>query len=190
MKGITEIRWHGRAGQGTVSAAKILADTALAAGDHVQAFPEYGPEREGAPVRAYNRIGKRRFSIYCEIEHPGVIIVIDPTLLDTVNVTEGATADTVFLVNSPKCVADLKAAHPQLKPFAVKTVDATNISLEVLGKNIPNTPTLGALAKATGVIGVDSLKDNVKAVLGKKLSAEIIEKNLKVVDRGYAEVQE
>ena len=94
MKGITEISWHGRAGQGTVSAAKILADTAMAAGDYVQAFPEYGPEREGAPLQAYNRIAKRKFSIYCEIEHPGVIVVMDPTLLDTVDVTDGATAET------------------------------------------------------------------------------------------------
>jgi pyruvate ferredoxin oxidoreductase gamma subunit len=190
MKRITEIRWHGRAGQGTVSAAKILADTALAAGDYVQAFPEYGPEREGAPLRAYNRIAKQPFSIYCEIEHPGVVIVIDPTLIDSVNVTDGATAETVFLVNTPKCVADLKAAHPQLKPYRVRTVDATNISLAVLGKSFPNTPILGALSKATGVIGVESLKENVKAILGKKLSAEVIEKNLRVVQRGFEEVQE
>ncbi|HEY5999923.1 MAG TPA: 2-oxoacid:acceptor oxidoreductase family protein [bacterium] len=189
MQGITEIRWHGRAGQGTVSAAKILADTAMAAGDFVQAFPEYGPEREGAPLRAYNRIAKRRFSIYCEIEHPGVIVVMDPTLLDTVNVTDGATPETVFLVNSPKCVADLKVAHPQLAPYQVWTVDATNISLGALGKSFPNTPTLGAVAKVTGVIGLDALLACVKGILGKKLSAEVIEKNLSIVRRGFEEVQ-
>jgi pyruvate ferredoxin oxidoreductase gamma subunit len=189
MKGITEIRWHGRAGQGTVSAAKILADTAMAAGDYVQAFPEYGPEREGAPLRAYNRISKRKFSIYCEIEHPGVIVVIDPTLLDPVDVTDGATSETVFLVNSPKCVADLKAAHPQLKPYKVWTVDATNISLAALGRSFPNTPTLGALAKVSGVIGLETLLENVKGILGKKLSAEVIEKNLSIVRRGFEEVQ-
>jgi pyruvate ferredoxin oxidoreductase gamma subunit len=189
MKGITEIRWHARAGQGAVSAAKILADTALAAGDFVQAFPEYGPEREGAPVRAYNRIAKRRFSIYCEIEHPGVIIVMDPTLLDSVDVTDGATPETIFLVNSPKCPGDLKAAHPQLKPFRLSTVDATNISLAALGKGFPNTPTLGALSKVTGVVGLDALEGCVKDILGKKLSAEVIEKNLGVVRRGFAEVQ-
>ena len=189
MKGITEIRWHGRAGQGTVSAAKILADTAMAAGDYVQAFPEYGPEREGAPLRAYNRVSKRPFSIYCEIEHPGVIVLIDPTLIDTVDITEGATPETVFLINSPKCVADLKAAHPQLKPFRVTTVDATNISLAALGKSFPNTPTLGALAKVSGVVGLETLLENVKGILGKKLSAEVIDKNLSIVRRGFEEVQ-
>jgi pyruvate ferredoxin oxidoreductase gamma subunit len=189
MKDITEIRWHGRAGQGTVSAAKILADTAMAAGDYVQAFPEYGPEREGAPLRAYNRISKRKFSIYCEIEHPGVIVVIDPTLIDAVDITDGATPETVFLINSPKCVADLKAAHPQLKPFKVTTVDATNISLSALGRSFPNTPTLGALAKVSGVIGLEALLGCVQDILGKKLSAEVIEKNLSIVRRGFEEVQ-
>jgi pyruvate ferredoxin oxidoreductase gamma subunit len=155
----------------------------------VQAFPEYGPEREGAPLRAYNRIAKRKFSIYCEIEHPGVIVVIDPTLLDTVNVTEGATPETVFLINSPKCPADLTAAHPQLKPYKVTTIDATNISLASLGKSFPNTPTLGALAKVSGVIGLDSLLECVQGILGKKLSAEVIEKNLLIVRRGFEEVQ-
>jgi len=189
MKGITEIRWHARAGQGAVSAAKILADTAMAAGDYVQAFPEYGPEREGAPVRAYNRIAKRKFSIYCEIEHPGFVVVMDPTMLDIVNVAEGATPETVFLVNTPKCVADLKAAHPQLKPYRVYAVDATNISLASLGKSFPNTPTLGALAKVSGAVGLDALLDCVQGILGKKLSAEVIEKNLTIVRRGFEEVQ-
>ena len=189
MKGITEIRWHGRAGQGTVSAAKILADTALAAGDYIQAFPEYGPEREGAPVRAYNRLAKRPFSIYCEIEHPGVVVVMDPTLLDIVDVAEGATPETVFIVNSPKCVGDLKAAHPQLKEFSVRTIDATNISLAVLGRNFPNTSILGALAKVSGAVGLDPLLGCVKEMFGKKLSAEVIEKNLTVVRRGFEEVQ-
>ena len=189
MKGITEIRWHARAGQGAVSAAKILADTAMAAGDYVQAFPEYGPEREGAPVQAYNRIAKRKFSIYCVIEHPGVIVVMDPTLLDTVDVTEGGTPETLFLINTPKCPADIKAAHPQLKPFRVTTIDATNISLSALGKSFPNTPTLGALAKVSGVVGLETLLENVKGILGKKLSAEVIEKNLSVVRRGFEEVQ-
>jgi pyruvate ferredoxin oxidoreductase gamma subunit len=160
MKEITEIRWHGRAGQGTVSAAKVLADTALAAGRFVQAFPEYGPEREGAPVRAYNRIAKVPFSIYCEIEHPGVVIV----------------------------PAEVKGKYG-LGDNPLYTVDATGISLEVLGRNIPNTPVLGALARATGVVGLEGLLENVKEVFGKKLSPEIIEKNLQVVRRGFQEVR-
>jgi pyruvate ferredoxin oxidoreductase gamma subunit len=106
-----------------------------------------------------------------------------------VNVTDGATPETVFLVNSPKCAADLKAAHPQLKPYKVWTVDATNISLASLGKSFPNTPTLGAVAKVTGVIGLDSLLECVKGILGKKLSAEVIAKNLSIVRRGFEEVQ-
>ena len=99
------------------------------------------------------------------------------------------TPETVFLVNSPKCVADLKAAHPQLKGYKFWTIDATNISLAALGKSFPNTPTLGALAKVSGVVGLDTLLENVKGILGKKLSAEVIEKNLSVVRRGFEEVQ-
>jgi pyruvate ferredoxin oxidoreductase gamma subunit len=95
----------------------------------------------------------------------------------------------VFLINSPKCVADLKAAHPQLKPFRVTTVDATNISLASLGRSFPNTPTLGALAKVSGVVGLETLLENVTGILGKKLSAEVIEKNLSIVRRGFEEVQ-
>ncbi len=188
MKEITEIRWHGRAGQGTVSAAKVLADTALAAGRFVQAFPEYGPEREGAPVRAYNRIAKVPFSIYCEIEHPGVVIVIDPTLLNTVDFQEGATENTAYVINSPLQPAEVKGKYG-LGDNPLYTVDATGISLEVLGKNIPNTPTLGALARATGVVGLEGLLENVKEVFGKKLSPEIIDKNLQVVRRGFQEVR-
>lgn len=114
---------------------------------------------------------------------------MDPTLLDTVDVTEGGTSETLFLINTPKCPADIKAAHPQLKPFRVTTVDATNISLASLGKSFPNTPTLGALAKVSGVVGLETLLENVKGILGKKLSAEVIEKNLSVVRRGFEEVQ-
>ncbi|HLB25229.1 MAG TPA: 2-oxoacid:acceptor oxidoreductase family protein, partial [Nitrospirota bacterium] len=109
MAGILEIRWHGRGGQGTVTAAKVLAEAVMAEGKNVQAFPEYGPERMGAPLRAYNRVSETPMTIHCQVTNPAVVAVVDPTLLDSVDVTEGATDDAVFVVNTPKAPAELRA---------------------------------------------------------------------------------
>ena len=105
MEKTTEIRWHGRGGQGTVTAAKVLADACLSGGRHVQAFPEYGPERAGAPLRAYNRISSREIRMHCPVLHPHIVNIADATLMDGVNVTEGALEDTIFIVNNIRCQA-------------------------------------------------------------------------------------
>ncbi len=108
MAEILEIRWHGRGGQGTVTAAKVLAEASMAEGKNVQAFPEYGPERMGAPLRAYNRISVSPMTIHCQVTNPSVIAVVDPTLLDTVDVTEGTTSDAVYIINTAKTPAEMK----------------------------------------------------------------------------------
>ncbi len=189
MKEITEIRWHGRAGQGTVSAAKLLAETALEAGMYAQAFPEYGPEREGAPLKAYNRVSRERFSIYCSIDQPGVVVVVDPSLLKLGDFKDGTDASSVFIINTPQTPGEVKSRFG-LEKAKVWTVDATGISLATLGKNIPNTPMLGALARVTGLVGVEAVIASLLKEFGKKFSPDMVERNVAAVRRAYQEVRE
>ena len=185
-----EIRWHGRGGQGTVTAAKVLADACLSGGRYVQAFPEYGPERAGAPLRAYNRISDHVIRMYCPVLHPHVISIADATLLDGVNVTDGAQDDTIFVVNTsrePKEIREKLNAKPGQKVF---TVDATKIATDCIGRPLPNASMLGAISRATGIIDMDTLLDNVKKSFGKKFAQKIIDGNLDATKRGYEEVKE
>lgn len=190
MADTIEIRWHGRGGQGTVTAAKVLADACLSGGRYVQAFPEYGPERAGAPLRAYNRVSSKQIRMHCPVLKPQVVSVVDATLLDSINVGEGATDDAIFIVNTSKDPQEMRAqlnAKPEQKVF---TIDATKIALECIGRALPNSPMLGALCKATGLITIDHLFDDIKKSFGKKFSQLIIEGNLEATRRGYEEVQE
>ncbi len=190
MSETLEIRWHGRGGQGTVTAAKVLADACLSGGRYVQAFPEYGPERAGAPLRAYNRISDKVLRIHCPVTHPKVISVVDATLLDSMNVAEGATDDAMFIVNTTKDPSEIRqklGAKPSQKVF---TVDATNISLEEIGRALPNAPMLGAVDRVTGLVTLEHLLDEVRKSFGKKFSEKIISGNMKAAERGYKEVKE
>ncbi len=185
---ITEVRWHARAGQGAVTAAKILAEAAMAEGGYVQAFPEYGPERMGAPLRAYNRISDAPLTMHCQVTNPNVVIVVDSTLLDTLDVTEGTPDDAIFVVNttrSPEEVAK-KIGRPADKVF---TLDATQISIDCLGRPIPNTPLLGAFSRATGLVKLESLLEDIAVTLGKKFPEKIVKGNTESVERAYKEVK-
>lgn len=185
-----EIRWHGRGGQGTVTAAKVLADACLSGGRHVQAFPEYGPERAGAPLRAYNRISEKPLRMHCPVVNPKVVAVVDASLLDAINVSDGATDDAVFVVNTTKDPKEVRAklkAKPSQKVF---TVDATKIAIETIGRPMPNASMLGALNKATAIVSMDILLEDVKGSFGKKFAQKIIDANLEAVKRGYGEVKE
>lgn len=190
MADIVEIRWHGRGGQGTVTAAKVLADACLSGGIHVQAFPEYGPERAGAPLRAYNRISSKELRMHCPVLRPQVVSVVDATLLGGVDVTEGATEDAIFVVNTSKDLKEIRAklnAGLKQKVFAV---DATKIALECIGRALPNTPMLGAVCKVTGLVTLEHLLEDVRKSFGKKFSQKIIDGNLEATRRGYEEVRE
>jgi pyruvate ferredoxin oxidoreductase gamma subunit len=190
MSELVEIRWHGRGGQGTVTAAKVLADACLSGGRYVQAFPEYGPERAGAPLRAYNRVSSKELRLHCPVLKPQVISVVDATLLDAIDVTEGATEDAIFIVNTSKKPEELRAklkATPKQKVF---TVDATTIAIDCIGRALPNSPMLGAVIKATGLVSLEHLLEDVKKSFGKKFSQKIIDGNLEAVRRGYEEVKE
>lgn len=190
MSQMTEIRWHGRGGQGTVTAAKVLADACLSGGRHVQAFPEYGPERAGAPLRAYNRISSKELRMHCPVLNPDVVTVVDATLLDSINLAEGAKEETIFVVNTtrdPKEIRAKLAAGPKQKVY---TIDATKIALDCFGRAMPNSPMLGALCKVTGLITLEHLLGDVRKSFGKKFAEKIINGNVEATKRGYEEVRE
>ncbi len=188
MAQMTEIRWHGRGGQGCKTAAYLLAEAAMGGGKYIQAFPEYGPERMGAPVRAFVRISDRPIRLHAPVTSPNVVVVLDPTLIGKVDILEGVPEDGTVVINtteSPQEIAQRVGAQGR----KVFTVPATQIALETIKRPIPNTVMLGALAKATGLMSVDSLKEQVKKQLGKKLRPEVLQGNLDAIDRAYQEVQ-
>lgn len=185
-----EIRWHGRGGQGTVTAAKVFADACLSGGRHVQAFPEYGPERSGAPLRAYNRVSSKELRMHCPVLRPGIVVVVDATLLDGINVIDGAPDNAAVIVNTsrdPKEIREKLKAKPTQKVF---TVDATKAAIECIGRPMPNSPMVGALAKVSGIVTLENILEDVKKSFGKKFSQKIIDGNLEAVKRGYGEVKE
>ena len=187
MQQVTEIRWHARGGQGAVTAAKMTAEVALSQDKHFQAFPEYGPERSGAPIVAFTRISDEPIQIYSAIEHPDYVLVLDPTLLDVVDVTAGTGEGAVAIVNSEEECSSL-AKRPEMADKRVYTVPATRIALETIKRPIPNTPLIGALAKVSGLFSLEGVLDEVKQSLGKKFNEDVVDANLEAVRRGYEEV--
>ena len=146
---MTEIRWHGRGGQGAKTASQLLADAAFMAGMYVQSFPEYGPERSGAPITAYNRISDERCSVHSNIYEPDYVAVVDETLLKSVDVTSGLKEEGAVIINSEKDPGELREL---LKGYRgrVCTIDARAVSMECLGAYFPNTPMLAAVVRVSG----------------------------------------
>ena len=190
MKGLIEIRWHGRGGQGAKTAALLLGDAALASGKYIQAFPEYGPERMGAPVASFNRISSKPILLHSSVLNPDIVVVLDPTLIESVNVTEGMGEGGVLIVNTERSSKDVKNDCGVKGGIKVFTVDASKISIETIGRDIPNTPMLGALIKATGIMDFNQMLEDTKAKLQKKFKnkPEIIDGNVKAIERAYNEV--
>ncbi|MBU1038119.1 MAG: 2-oxoacid:acceptor oxidoreductase family protein [Candidatus Omnitrophica bacterium] len=191
MRDMIEIRWHGRGGQGAKTAALLLADAALASGKYIQAFPEYGPERMGAPVASFNRISSSPIKLHSGVTDPDIVIVLDPTLMDSVDVTEGMPANGTLLVNIEKSPAEVKVIFGIGAGIKICTVDASNISTETIGRDIPNTPMLGALIKATGILDFKEMMEDMKKKLEKKFKTkpEVVAGNLKAIERAYNEVR-
>ncbi len=189
MSNLTEIRWHGRAGQGIVTAGELLAESAMEEGKYFQAFPDYGPERMGAPIRAFTRISDAPIDIHCQITSPDVVVIVDPTVIGVVNVTEGLKENGTIIVNTPQTPAAMRS-HLGFQTGKVFTVDATRISLDTLGRAMPNTPMLGALVKATRLVSLDGLIGFTKSRLGSKFRAQVVEANVKSIERAYNEVVE
>lgn len=185
-----EIRWHGRGGQGTVTAAKTLGEAMIETPLFFQAFPEYGPERMGAPVKAYNIISDEKVLTHCPVVNPNVIVVVDPSLIYSENFLDGAVDDAACILNTEK---DPKEIRKELNISGKRlfTVDANKISLACLGRVIPNTPMLGAVLKVTQVLPLESFLNHVKHTFShKKFSEKVIQGNIEAIKRAYAEVRE
>lgn len=190
MSQLTEIRWHARAGQGAVTAAKLVADTALLQGNYIQAMPEYGPERTGAPLKAYTRVSSEPIEVRNNILNPDIVIVMDDTLLATIDVTEGMGEDGIVILNTTMTAEEARKAINAADHVRVAVVDATGIALATIGKDMPNTPLVGALAKVAGLFPAELVKERLAITFGKKFSQDMIDRNFASVDRAYQEVQE
>lgn len=185
-----EIRWHGRGGQGAKTACLLLADVAFSSGKHVQGFPEYGPERMGAPITAYNRITDEHCKVHSNIYTPDYVVVVDETLLKSVDVTSGLKENGALIINSRKSPEELR---PLLNGYKgrICAIDAEKISMETLGKNFPNTPMLGAVVKVSNVIDQERfIKDMRESFEHKFANKEnVIEGNMKALVKSMEEVK-
>ncbi len=185
-----EIRWHGRGGQGAKTASLLLADVAFSQGLYVQGFPEYGPERMGAPITAYTRLSDQPIRVHSNIYEPDYVAVMDETLVGTVDVTAGLKEDGAIVVNSSKEPGEIAAALGGYKG-KVYTVDAGKIATETIGRNIPNTPMLAAVVKISGAMDKDIFFDNMRNSFKHKFATkpEVIEGNMKALERSMEGVR-
>lgn len=189
MGKLLEIRWHGRGGQGAKTGALLLGEALVNTGKFMQAFPDYGPERMGAPMRAYNRISDEPITIHSGVTSPEVVVVLDASLLGKVDVTAGLPEEGVLIVNTAKTPGEIRK-ELGLSGRKLYTIDASKISQETIGRVIPNTPMLGALVKVTGVVDYEHLITDTRKKLTKKFQhkPEVIEGNIKAIERAYQEV--
>ena len=190
MSKLVEIRWHGRGGQGAKTASLLLADAAFNTGKYIQGFPEYGPERMGAPITAYNRISDEPITIHSNIYEPDFVVVVDDTLLESVDVTAGLKEDGAIVINTTKTPDEVRGL---LKGYKGKvcTIDARTISVETLGKYFPNTPMLAAIVKVSGIMNeeefLNDMVESFKHKFAKK--PEVIDGNMAALKRSLEEVK-
>ncbi len=184
-----EIRWHGRGGQGAKTASLLLADVAFSTGMYVQGFPEYGPERMGAPITAYNRLDSAPILVHSNIYNPNIVVVVDDTLIGPVDVTAGIKEGGAIIVNStrtPEAVRqDLAGCSADLY-----VIDARAVSEKYIGRNLPNTPLLAAAVKVSGIMDKESFLSNMRGSFAHKFASkkEVIEGNMKAIDAAWEEV--
>jgi pyruvate ferredoxin oxidoreductase gamma subunit len=184
-----EIRWHGRGGQGTVTGAKSLAEAVQGTGKYVSAFPDYGPERRGAPLRAFNRFSDDKIRIHTPVLEPDVIMIVDPTLIGTKGLLNGVDDKTIFVVNTEKSPAETKKALG-LDGQTLYTVPANSISHRLFKREIPNSAMMGAFARACPeVISLEALVAEAKHIFSHLLAEHLVDKNLEAIRCGYNEVQ-
>jgi len=187
-EGLLEIRWHGRGGQGAKTAASMVAEVAVEAGKYAQAAPEYGAEREGAPIKAYTRIARDVIRTHDAIYYPDIVVVLDDTLLESQQVDSGLSDDGILLVNTKKPPAEVRKLLG-LKGRKIYTIDATAIALAEIGRPIPNTVMIGTLLAVTGVVDVEHILKSIQKKLGGKLSEGMLKGNIRAVERAFKEVK-
>ncbi len=191
MNDTIEIRWHGRGGQGAKTAALLLADVAFKTGKYVQGFPEYGPERMGAPITAYNRISDKPMTIHSNIYYPDYVAVVDDSLLEDIDVTHGLKPEGAVVVNTQKSREEI-VKHLRGYAGKVVTLDARKISVEALGKYYPNSPMLAAMVAVSGVMEKDVFLNDMKASFEHKFAKkpEVIEGNMKALELTFAAIED
>ena len=191
MENLIEIRWHGRGGQGTKTASLLLADAAFNTGKYIQGFPEYGPERMGAPITAYNRISDNPITVHSNIYEPDYVVVVDDTLLETVDVTAGLKTNGAIVINTTKSEDYLKSVLKGYKG-KVYTIDARKVSTEALGRYFPNTPMLAAIVKVTGIMNDEDFLKDMEGSLKHKFAKkpEVIDGHMKALEMALKEVKE
>lgn len=191
MKDLVEIRWHGRGGQGAKTASLLLADAAFNTGKYIQGFPEYGPERMGAPITAYNRISNKPIVIHSNIYEPDYVVVVDDTLLETVDVTAGLKEDGAIVINTIKDEEQIKKL---LKGYKGKVycIDARKISEEALGRYFPNTPMLAAIVKVAGIMDEDAFLADMQGSFKHKFAKkpEVIDGNMNALKMALSQVKQ
>ncbi len=186
MSQMTEIRWHGRGGQGVVTAGELLGESAMETGAYFQAFPEYGAERMGAPIKAYTRVSTEPIEIHSPILEPGIVIVTNDNLIGAVDITEGLAEGGTIIVNtdvSPEKIREML----DYQSGEVWCVDASQIAVDEFGRDIPSTTLLGVVVKAIGIVELEALIETVRESLGGKLREDIVEANVRAVARAYEE---
>ncbi|HID96048.1 MAG TPA: pyruvate synthase [Candidatus Latescibacteria bacterium] len=188
MPEMIEVRWHGRGGQGAKTAAYLLAESAMGEGKYIQAFPEYGPERMGAPMLSFTRISNRPIRIHCHVSNPKVVAVLDPTLLGAINVFAGVPDDGIVIVNTEDSPEALRRSLG-VSDRRIFTVPATRIALETVGRAIPNTPMIGALVKATGLLSIDKVMEYTRERFTGRYGTRVAEGNVNAIRRAYEEVR-
>jgi len=187
---LIEIRWHGRGGQGAKTASLLLADAAFNTGKYIQGFPEYGPERMGAPITAYNRISTSPITIHSNIYEPDYVVVVDDSLLESVDVTAGLKETGAIVINTTKDAEYLREVLKGYKGEIYK-IDARKISIETLGKYFPNTPMLAAIVKVSKVMTDEEFLNDMQGSFKHKFAKkpEVIEGNMKALEMALKEVE-
>ena len=190
MNDLIEIRWHGRGGQGAKTASLLLADAAFNTGKYIQGFPEYGPERMGAPITAYNRISTKPITMHSNIYEPDYVVVVDDTLIESVDVTAGLKKTGVIVINTTKDGEYLKK-HLKGYEGEIYKIDARKISMETLGKYFPNTPMLAAIVKVSKVMTDEEFLNDMQGSFKHKFAKkpEVIEGNMKALEMALKEVE-
>lgn len=190
MSKVVEIRWHGRGGQGAKTASLLLADAAFNTGMYVQGFPEYGPERMGAPITAYNRLSDEPITVHCNIYEPDYVVVVDESLIDSVNVTAGLKESGGIVINTNKTPEEISKKLNGYKG-KVYTIDAKTISIDCLGRYFPNTPMLAAIVKVSDIMPIDDFIADMEGSYKHKFASkpQVIEGNMNALKRSVEEVK-
>jgi len=187
MTAVTEVRWHARGGQGAKTASLLLAEAAAMEGKFSQGFPDYGPERMGAPMRGFNRISEKPIKVHCAIYSPQIVVILDDTLIGTVDVAGGVPEDGVIVVNTVRSPAEIREKLG-IEGRSIWTVDATGIAIDEIGRPIPNAPMLGALIRVTDLLELETVIGQIEKKFSHGFRPEVLEGNVRAIKRAHEEV--